>query len=80
MSYKVSNDRLEVSFKFNREKMLGTPVDVVQRIASSLVSFGDRLKTEVLSSKVRLSHDIRTAIAQTSRLYASHASVGARGA
>ena len=80
LSSKVTNDRLDVSFTFRRDLMMGVSPETIQTIASSLVTFGDRLKTEVLGSKVRLSHDIRTAISQTSRVYASHASGGVRGA
>ena len=80
VSSKVTNNRLDVSFTFRRERMFGQQSETIQTLAGALVSFGDRLKTEVLSSKVRLSHDIRTAISQTSRVYASHASVGVRGA
>jgi len=80
VSSKVTNNRLDVAFTFRRERMLGQSTESIQAVATALVTFGDRLKTEVLSSKVRLSHDIRTAISQTSRVYASHATVGVRGA
>lgn len=80
LSCNATNTRLDVLFTFRRERLIGVPSETIQTMASSLVTFGDRLKTEVLGSKVRLSHDIRTAISQTSRVYASHASVGVRGA
>ena len=80
VSSKVTNNRLDMTFTFRRDRMLGQQSETIQTISAALATFGDRLKTEVLSSKVRLSHDIRTAISQTSRVYASHASVGVRGA
>ncbi len=80
VSSKVTNNRLDMTFTFRRDRMLGQQPETIQTISAALATFGDRLKTEVLSSKVRLSHDIRTAISQTSRVYASHASVGVRGA
>jgi len=80
VSSRVTNNRLDMIFTFRRGSMLGQQPETIQTISAALATFGDRLKTEVLSSKVRLSHDIRTAISQTSRVYASHASVGVRGA
>ena len=47
---------------------------------SLVSSFKDRLRAEVLTSKLRLSADIRTAISHTSRVYASHSTSIIRGA
>ena len=78
---------------FGREKVLGLSPEAISSLGSAgrfiyeyvgdspiVSSFKDRLRAEVLSSKVRLSAEIRTAISHTSRLFASHSSAGIRGA
>jgi len=76
----TDNNKLHFNFIFRRDKLLGISQENIATISQSLATFRERLKMEVLSSKVQLSHDIRTAISNTSRVYASHASMGLHGA
>jgi hypothetical protein len=80
MKTRAVDNKLVLNFHFDRNTILGVSQDNIKSIAQSLSTFRERLKVEVLSSKVQLSHDIRTAISNTSRVYASHASMGIRGA
>jgi hypothetical protein len=80
MKTRAVDNKLVLNFLFDRNTILGVSQDNIKSIAQTLSTFRERLKVEVLSSKVQLSHDIRTAISNTSRVYASHASMGIRGA
>lgn len=93
VSAKQINGKLEITFGklcvfvcninvivFGREHVLGMKSDEIKRLSLAVSTFKDRLRAEVISSKVRLSADIRTAISQTSRMYASHSGAGIRGA
>jgi hypothetical protein len=80
MNTKEVDNKLILNFFFHRDTLLGISEGDINAISEFLSSFRDRLKVEVLSSKVQLSHDIRTAISNTSRIYTSHACMGTRGA
>jgi hypothetical protein len=60
--------------------MTGTSEDDIRKISEGVSSLEHRLKEEVIASKVRLAHELRTAIAYTTRIMTEHSKAVVRGA